>query len=177
GQRIGYMGATGTGSTHLHFNISPNGAYSSDINPFPLLNATSPTACGGVAPPPPPPAEPPPPPPAGCGIMTANETLSPGQALDSCDGRFSLVMQQDGNLVLYKAGGQPLWHTSTYGQSASGTVMQEDGNLVLYGTNGAALWHAGTHGHPGAWLALQDDGNLVVYSGSTALWNSGTWGN
>jgi len=178
GDRIGYMGATGTASVHLHFNISPNGSYSNDINPFPLLNATSPTACGGGAPPPPP-AEPPPPPadqpppPAGCGTLTADQVLLPGQELRSCDNRFALAMQLDGNLVLYK-GNTALWHTYTHGQSASGVVMQADGNLVLYGTSGTALWHTYTHGNPGTVLSLQDDGNLVLYKGSAALWNSGT---
>src|SRR5688572_24152178 len=49
GQVIGTMGSSGAASVHLHFNVSPNGAYSNDINPFNLLNNTSPTACGGGA--------------------------------------------------------------------------------------------------------------------------------
>ncbi len=180
GDHIGYMGATGTASVHLHFNISPDGAYSSDIDPFPLLKATSPTACGappppppgGDVPPPPPPAEEPPP--AGCGTMSADQMLLPGEDLRSCDGRFSLSMQHDGNLVVYQAGAGARWHTHTHGQSASGVVMQSDGNLVLYGTGEGALWHTHTHGNGGAYLRMQDDGNLVVYRGSTVLWNSGT---
>lgn len=50
GQLIGYMGRTGTASTHLHFNVSPDGNYSSDINPFTLLKTTSPTACASAPP-------------------------------------------------------------------------------------------------------------------------------
>lgn len=178
GDRIGYMGATGTGSTHLHFNVSPDGAYNNDINPFGLLQQTSPTACGAAPPPvePPPPPPPPPPPAEGCGVMVPNQALSPGQSIRSCDGRFDLVMQGDGNLVLYMAGAGALWHTSTHGTSANNLVMQGDGNLVLYGSNGTALWHTFTYGNPGSHLAVQDDGNVVVYSGSTPLWDSGTWG-
>lgn len=55
GQLIGYMGNTGTSGVHLHFNISPDGQYSNDINPFPLLRQTSGTACMGPGPVPPPP--------------------------------------------------------------------------------------------------------------------------
>ena len=54
GQVIGYMGNSGTSGVHLHFNVSADGAYSNDINPFNLLSSTSATAC--PAPPPPPPA-------------------------------------------------------------------------------------------------------------------------
>ncbi len=169
GQLIGYMGRTGTGSTHLHFNVSADGNYSNDINPFALLNATSPTAC--AAPPPPPP--PAPAPATGCGALESGEGLEAGQSISSCDGRFALAMQTDGNLVLYLEG-SALWNTGTNGSAAQSLQMQGDGNLVLYTAGGTALWHTSTGGQAGARLALQDDGNLVVYQGGTALWNSGT---
>jgi hypothetical protein len=105
--------------------------------------------------------------------MQAGDALGPDEALTSCDGRFNLVAQGDGNLVLYM-GSTPLWHTHTNGKSISAAVMQEDGNFVLYDANGNATWHSHTFGHAGASLSLQDDGNLVVYSGSTPLWNSQT---
>ncbi|MCX4247350.1 peptidoglycan DD-metalloendopeptidase family protein [Paraliomyxa miuraensis] len=168
GQLIGYMGKTGTASVHLHFNVSPDGDYSHDIDPFPLLKDTSPTACGGELPPEPPPV-PPAPPPAGCGTMLVDEALYANEALTSCDGRFNLVMQGDGNLVLYQ-GSNALWHTQTHGQPGHVAVMQGDGNFVVYTPSQQPLWHAGTHGHPGAYLRLQDDGNLVIYDGATPLW-------
>lgn len=52
GDLVGTMGRTGTSGVHLHFNVSPDGRYSSDINPFNLLVSTSATAC--AAPPQPP---------------------------------------------------------------------------------------------------------------------------
>lgn len=45
GQVIGFMGNTGTQGVHLHFNVSPDGNYSNDINPFNLLWWTSNTDC------------------------------------------------------------------------------------------------------------------------------------
>jgi MYXO-CTERM domain-containing protein len=45
GDVLGTMGNTGTGGVHLHFNISPDGEYNNDINPFALLESTSGTAC------------------------------------------------------------------------------------------------------------------------------------
>ena len=174
GQVIGYMGSTGAASVHLHFNVSPDGNYSSDINPLNLLVATSPTACG-AAPPPAPPVVAPPPvtQPAGCGSLVSGEALLPGQSKPSCDGRFALTMQEDGNLVLYLQG-WPIWNTGTSGRGGAWVAMQGDGNFVLYSAGGSALWHTHTNGSLGAYLAIQDDGNLVLYDNGAARWNSGT---
>ncbi len=174
GQLIGYMGRTGTASTHLHFNISPDGRYTSDINPFDLLKRTSPTACQAAPAPTPPAAPTPSPAPApGCGKLLSGQSLSVNQSVASCDGRFRLVMQGDGNLVLYQ-GGTPLWHTFTNGRGGALAAMQPDGNFVLYTAGGTALWHSYTYNRPGAFLSVQNDGNLVIYDGSTVRWHSGT---
>ncbi|MBK7860942.1 MAG: peptidoglycan DD-metalloendopeptidase family protein [Archangiaceae bacterium] len=175
GQLVGYMGRSGTSSTHLHFNVSGNGYYN-DINPINLLKATSATACGGSAPPPPVTTPPPAPAPTGCGVLGVGATLAVNQALTSCDGRFTLVMQGDGNLVIYWAGHGALWSSKTPGSGGALLAMQGDGNLVIYRANGTAVWHTHTFGKPGAVLAMQTDGNLVVYQGSKAVWSSGTYG-
>lgn len=109
----------------------------------------------------------------GCGTLNANDALGVNEALTSCDGRFSLVHQGDGNVVLYQ-GAVARWSTATSGRASSSLVMQGDGNLVLYGTAGQALWNSRTAGKPNARLVLQDDGNLVLYSGASAVWSSGT---
>ncbi len=167
GQLIGYMGRTGTASTHLHFNVSPDGQYYSDINPLNLLASTSGTAC--AAPPPPPP----PPPPAGCGILSPGSALGAGQSATSCDGRFTFAMQGDGNLVLYQAGVGAIWASWTNGSGADTAAMQEDGNFVIY-AGGVAVWHTYTYGRPGAYLAVQNDGNVVIYQGSNPVWHTHT---
>jgi hypothetical protein len=113
-------------------------------------------------------------PPSGCGAMYPDELLGPDDYVWSCDGRFALVMQSDGNAVLYRFDGVPLWATGTNGSGAKWLVMQADGNLVVYSDAGA-VWHTSTHGHPGSVLAVQDDGNVVIYGpGGVALWASGT---
>jgi hypothetical protein len=93
-----------------------------------------------------------------------------------------LVMQPDGNLVLYRnRDGAALWASGTSGHPGAYAVMQPDGNLVVYRPGGRALWATGTNNHPGAYALLQDDGNLVVYrSGGApatggALWATGTY--
>lgn len=177
GQLLGYMGNTGTGGVHLHFNVSPDGGYSNDINPFDLLKATSPTACEDVVPPAPVPPAPEPPPVDG-GDQPCDSVLAPDQALyanesvTSCNGRFSLVMQGDGNVVLYENGGAALWNSQTHGTAGQVVVMQSDGNFVLYDGAGKAVWHTGTHGHPGAALRVEEDGNVVIWEGWTAIWKA-----
>jgi hypothetical protein len=133
-----------------------------------------------AAPPPPPPPQPVTPlpkEPSGCGKIPPGEGLSAGHAYNSCDGRYTLAMQTDGNLVLYHNGKGPLWASNTYKSDGYVAVMQDDGNFVLYGHHDNPLWASHTNGQPGAWLALQDDGNLVVYTGQNKpIWATNTWG-
>src|SRR5262249_53562293 len=97
-----------------------------------------------------------------------------GESVTSCDGRFRLTMQYDGNFVLYQ-GGSALWATGTWGSTGYTAIQQNDGNLVVYDVNQHALWAAGTWNHAGARLAMQNDANAVVYDTSgRALWASGT---
>ncbi len=84
-----------------------------------------------------------------------------------------LVMQSDGNLVIYDEFGRARWSTGTVGQGWR-AVFQEDGNFVVYTASGRAVWSSRTAGHPGSRLAVQDDGNVVIYDGSQAIWSSRT---
>ncbi|WP_225849011.1 hypothetical protein [Streptomyces sp. HPF1205] len=82
-----------------------------------------------------------------------------------CVGQYQLIMQHDGNLVIYDVAGHPLWDTQTYNNVGDYATMQSDGNFVVYqGTR--ALWNSGTGGNPGGYyyLCFQTDGNLVIYA-------------
>lgn len=116
--------------------------------------------------------------PASCTFMGPGQALAPNQAVTSCNGRYSLVHQGDGNVVLYNTvSGAAVWHTATAGRATQQLAMQGDGNLVLYSSTGAALWHTRTNGMPGATLAVQDDGNAVIYApGNRAVWSTSTAG-
>jgi hypothetical protein len=161
----------------------------SDVTPDQvLLPDTEPPPDGTAPPPPDQGAQPPPdqgaplpPPTTQCGGKTytvqpdrlmPNQMLVPGQSVTSQNGGYSLVMQPDGNLVLYK-GGKALWSSNTGGKAVSKAVMQCDGNLVVYGFP-KALWESKTAGSPGAYLVVQDDGNTVIYKPHVALWSSKT---
>ena len=62
-----------------------------------------------------------------------------------------LVMQKDGNLVVYREDGQAMWASGTSGDKNS-VVIQGDGNLVVYDNswnlNRQPRWDSGTF--PGA---------------------------
>ena len=110
--------------------------------------------------------------------LTAGQGLAPGQALGTPLGRYQLVMQDDGNLVLYGGCGGgicsgALWALGTYGQPGNHLEMQTDGNLVLYSRSGRAVWWTSTWGADRS-FTVQDDTNMVVYApGGRAVWNAG----
>jgi len=99
--------------------------------------------------------------------------ISTGQQINSPDGRFRLVQQTDGNLVLY-FGGSPLWANYAFGSNFT-TYFQSDGNLVTYSPSGP-VWNSETNAI-GARLALQNDGNLVIYDlDDRVVWSTNTGG-
>jgi hypothetical protein len=80
-----------------------------------------------------------------------------------------LIMQTDGNAVLYK-GRTALWASVT-NRKASTLVMQRDGNLVVI-SGRTPIWSTNTHGSTGAYLAVQNDSNLVIYNiRNKPVWN------
>ncbi len=111
--------------------------------------------------------------------LGAGEYLTPGQGVFSCDERFYLVYQGDGNLVLYNWGASPrypTWWTGTMGSPAV-AAMQVDGNLVIYDAAGRPVWYTNTGGNWGAYLVLQKNGNLVMHApNGTVLWATWTSG-
>ncbi|WP_327071366.1 hypothetical protein [Kitasatospora sp. NBC_01302] len=118
--------------------------------------------------------------------------LAPGQGLKSPDGSQSmqggwpgqasvdqLVMQTDGNLVVYAltpsgSMGPAIWSSGTWGHPGAHAIAQDDGNFVVYDTNGSALWASGTWGSSGG-TRLLADGDLLVGGVAGRLgWASGT---
>ena len=106
-------------------------------------------------------------------ILPGGSQLSPGQAISSPDGRYQLIFQTDGNLVIYRADGAPIWWTGTHGISPGAARMQTDGNFVVYDSANAPAWHTYTYGNPGAYLSMQNNGAFVIHAANGArLWGS-----
>lgn len=119
--------------------------------------------------------------------------LSTGGFLESKNRLFFLIMQLDGNLVLYKGCFSvflryqgAIWASDTMGSGATEAKMLSDGDFVLYNDNSVVVWNTNTRrlsDYPDRSnrLILQDDGNLVIYGldkyrTEFAIWSSGTSG-
>lgn len=106
---------------------------------------------------------------SGAAVLQGGQTLNPGNWMFAAGGQLKLVMQTDGNLVVYRRG-LALWSTRTNAHRGAYATMQTDGNLVVY-QGRTPLWHSHTWANPGSAAALQPDGYLVVYSPiGTPLW-------
>lgn len=99
--------------------------------------------------------------PGGADTMIGGRRLYPWDYVDSSDGRYRLIYQGDGNLVLYGPTG-PVWATMTI-ESPGWAEMQVDGNLVVYNGAQTPTWAAGTPGNDGAYLRVQTNGAIVIY--------------
>jgi hypothetical protein len=124
-------------------------------------------------------------------LQRAQNQLNQGDILFSATSAFQLILQTDGNFVLYCLDDTSLpgnlsltgatytdaiWASGTDGKGAVRCNMQTDGNLVLYDNSSKALWNSHTEGNPGAFLRCQSDGNLVILGSNGAiLWNSNTY--
>ena len=95
-------------------------------------------------------------------LLTDGTSLETGGQLKSLDGRFSLSMQEDGNLVLRDQANHVLWTTSTNGNGVS-LHLGGDGSLKLLTSTRDVLWTTPAAGSGPFVLVLQDDGNLVLY--------------
>ena len=105
--------------------------------------------------------------------LRSGEVMYPGNSRTSVDGRFTLIYQGDGNLVLYFSGSW-IWASNTSGTTAGFVAMQGDGNLVVYDAGGQWRWASNTSGLDGAYLVVQSDGNTVLYRGTHAIWATNT---
>lgn len=101
-------------------------------------------------------------------------TVTGNQIITSPNGKFTVKMQTDGNLVVYNATGTATWNSGTASNPGAKLSIQDDGNVVIYNTEGTAKWSSGTGGQAtSTTLKMQDDGNLVLYtSGGIPLWST-----
>lgn len=94
--------------------------------------------------------------------INSSGVLFPGQRIETPDRTRNLILQSDGNLVLY-SGSKALWASGTDGKPSRFLAMQSDGHLVLYDNSMKPLWYSRTAGQGPSSLELQSDSNLVIY--------------
>ncbi len=109
--------------------------------------------------------------------------LDPGWTMQSSGARkYKMIMQPDGNLVLYSPT-RAIWASGTNGNPGATAILQADGNLVIYNAaHTRALWSSGTsRSVVGAnVLIVQPDGNVVLYfqsdTSASVRWSTRTYG-
>lgn len=100
--------------------------------------------------------------------------LAGGEAVASPNLAATLIMQTDGNLVLYSRS-RAVWDAHTAGHAGAAAAVSAAGALVVTAAGGGAVLFATPAG--GARLVVQDDCNLVLYAaGGAPVWASGTAG-
>ncbi|UGQ47057.1 hypothetical protein [Massilia endophytica] len=106
-------------------------------------------------------------------MLTRDQILINGGSRTSTNGRYTLIMQNDGSLVMYRSDGSVRYSMEKYGYYAK---MRSDGNFVELNRNNAIIWQTKTNNGLNNFLLVQDDGNLVVYTpgpSSWAVWSIG----
>ncbi|MGX9882431.1 protein kinase domain-containing protein [Streptomyces sp. NPDC002276] len=98
-------------------------------------------------------------------------TFDPGKVLETV--RSRLIMQTDGNLVLYDQDGTAHWASQTSGEGNT-AVFQADGNLVVYNAQTQPVWASNTGGAAGATLKVLEDGNMVIATDGGVVWQTDT---
>lgn len=115
-------------------------------------------------------------PPASGAVMWPGQVLHPEKELRA--GKFALVFQGDGNLVLYRyysdGNRKALWGSGTNGRRAEVCTLRGDGNLVIQGPDGEVLWATNTSA-PGGRLQLHAHGDLAIHAASDqVVWSTDT---
>lgn len=114
---------------------------------------------------------------SGSSILPPNQTMSPGQCIKSPEGRYQLLLQADGNLVINDMDTK-IWtadQSQAYSRSLHQKKMRQPLQFVisnsgfLYDPSKKRLWIAeSSHSvDKSLWynscMTIQDDGNLIIY--------------
>jgi phospholipase C len=121
------------------------------------------------------------------GNISPGTTMAQGQWAISANNAYVLILQYDGNLVLYQVSGMPptsgsssfqgyaIWATGTNGSGANLFDITTSGNLILYNGD-TSVWSPSIEVQPPLELRVQTDGNLVLYTqGGGTSWSTGTF--
>lgn len=85
--------------------------------------------------------------------------------------RIRMVMQTDGNLVVYNEQSKPIWASMTFGQNHR-AIFQQDGNLVIHNAEDRPIWASQTWGREGAQLVLRADAKVVIVHNGSVVWST-----
>jgi len=103
--------------------------------------------------------------------IAPGQRLLPGWFMTSSNWRCKLIMQGDGNFVLYDREREPaVWASDTVGHPGAYLDFQRDGNVVVYDQSGPALWATATDRHASDFQRLDARSTAYVTEGPSTLW-------
>ena len=110
-------------------------------------------------------------------VLSMNESLVSDQSFNklSLPSGENLIMQSDGNLVLYDRSKRPVWASNTMskGTAPFKATMQTDGNFVVYDRHNKPTWATGTNRVGSRQYAVRLGGSsFEVHDGTRSIWSS-----
>lgn len=114
-------------------------------------------------------------------LTSAYGRLSANNYVPSDNDMYVLIMQTDGNLVLY-GNGVAMWWSWTFNRKEdlgpNFANLGFDGDMSVRRWDNTLLWSSHTAGKGSSHAVVQDDGNFAIYtdSGNQLTWNTRTGG-
>ncbi|MER5863413.1 glycine-rich protein [Kitasatospora sp. NPDC002040] len=106
-------------------------------------------------------------------IWTGPVTFRAGDGV-TVTGGSKLIMQADGNLVVYTASGTATWASGTVGNPGASAEFGADGNLRIRRADGTGLRRTGVADAAGSLLQFTPAGALRIVRNGVTAWDSGT---
>jgi hypothetical protein len=94
--------------------------------------------------------------------LRTDEVLHAQQQIWSSNKKYSLALQNDGNLVLYRDFKDPIWESDTDGTDASYLKFVSGGDLVLFDGNNKEIWRQNVQINDINKLRIADNGSLIL---------------
>jgi len=113
-------------------------------------------------------------------ILKSGTSLKQGESLMSANKKYTAILRNDGNFVLYENKGnrvKPIWSSRGTRKGNYKLTMKKNGNVEITNRNNKRIWSTNTAGKgvKGHLLFLENDGNLSVYDGKgNTTWSTKT---
>lgn len=106
--------------------------------------------------------------------IITNEHMVVDQQYFSNDNSHFIVMQGDGNLVVYTSAGVPIWASGTHGNWNSVCILNNNGNMIIDNQSGQRIWETNTEGQIDTYsLEFSNSGAFrIVNSSNNVIWES-----
>ena len=105
--------------------------------------------------------------PAAADRLVPGQRLAAGQQITSRQGKYSFVLDGNGDLSIRSAGGGAIWKKA--GGAGARLDLTTGGNLRLLKADGTLVWHNEVSSSC-ATVVVQDDGRVVALSGGKIVW-------